>query len=110
MMKARTLSLAALGLLLTIGCAKPKDTTPPPTDEAAKPAEPAPGGGPSERPALTDADCKAKGGALVGDIGDGAIHSPDYRCESGQPPIGTIRAEEGAPVAIEGAVCCPVSS
>jgi hypothetical protein len=110
MTTGRTLSLAGLGLLLTIGCAKTGQdgATPPPTDTAVEP-KPAPTGTPVERPSLTDAECQAKGGTIVGDIGDGAIHRPDYTCESGKPPIGTIRAEAGAPVAVEGAVCCPAA-
>ncbi len=56
---------------------------------------------------LTAEACEASGGTVVGDIGDGAIHRPDYRCPSGSPPSGTIRAAEGAPMAVEGSVCCP---
>lgn len=106
-----TLLLAGLGLLLTTGCEK-KDTggtTPPPTDSAGEATPPAPTGTPDDRPSLTDAECSAKGGTVVGDIGDGAIHRPDYTCASGQPPIGTIRAEGDAPVAVEGSVCCPAA-
>jgi hypothetical protein len=56
---------------------------------------------------LTAQECEKQGGHVVGDIGDGAIHRPDYRCAgSGQPPIGRIEAEPGKPIAIEGAVCC----
>lgn len=54
----------------------------------------------ADRPTMTDAECTAAGGTVVGDIGDGAIHRPEYRCENGQAPIGTI------PVGIEGSVCC----
>lgn len=57
---------------------------------------------------LTAAECEERGGHIVGDIGDGAIHRLDYRCpDSGEPPIGRIQVEPGAPVPIEGAVCCP---
>ncbi len=56
---------------------------------------------------LTPSECEAAGGEVVGDIGDGAIHRPDYRCPmSGEPPIGSILPEAGQPMAIEGAVCC----
>lgn len=109
-MKTRTtLSLAVLGLLLATGCKKTQDGTeaPPPDDTAAP--EPGPADAPTDRPALSEAECQTKGGAVVGDIGDGAIHRPDYRCESGQPPIGSIR-QDGGPVAIEGSVCCPVAA
>jgi hypothetical protein len=68
---------------------------------------PAPGGATDERPRLTAPACEAQGGKVVGDIGDGAIHRPEYRCpDSGEPPIGTIEPEAGGPVAVEGAVCC----
>ena len=56
---------------------------------------------------MTADQCTAAGGEVVGDIGDGAIHRPDYRCPtSGEPPLGPIQSEPGQPVAIEGAVCC----
>jgi hypothetical protein len=43
---------------------------------------------------------------VIGDIGDGAIHDPDYRCSNGEPPIGSIVPQPGEPIAIEGEVCC----
>ncbi len=89
-----------LGLALGVGCSKGSGESQPPA------GEPTPTPAPSERPSLTSAECEAKGGTVVGDIGDGAIHRPDYVCEDGQPPLGTIRAAEGEPVAVEGAVCC----
>lgn len=61
---------------------------------------------PAERPKLTHDECLAEGGMVIGDIGNGAIHRPEYRCESGQPPIGTIMPSEGEPIPVEGAVCC----
>ncbi len=77
---------------------------------AADPA-PAPSAAASaEAPAVTSftpARCEAAGGKVVGDIGDGAIHRPDYRCASGSAPLGGVASEPGQPVAIEGAVCCP---
>ena len=33
--------------------------------------------------------------------GDGAIHRPDYTCQSGAKPIGHIA------LGVEGSVCCP---
>lgn len=98
-----------MGLLLLAGCANKSGTestgsaTPPPAD----PKPPAAG---SDRASMTNAECEAKGGRVVGDIGDGAIHRPDYTCEGGQPPLGNIGPTEGEPVAIEGSVCCPVAS
>jgi len=56
---------------------------------------------------MTAQECEAVGGSVVGDIGDGAIHRPDYLCASGAPPSASIRAAEGQPIAIEGSVCCP---
>lgn len=93
---------ACLGLALA-GCSK-KNT------EETKPPEPAPPSGASDRPSLTAAECQAQGGTVVGDIGDGAIHRPDYVCESGKPPIASIKSAEGEPIAVEGSVCCPVAA
>jgi len=59
------------------------------------------------RPSLTADACEASGGSVVGDIGDGAIHRPEYRCSNGAKPSGSIRAAAGGPIAIEGSVCCP---
>jgi hypothetical protein len=104
------IAMAGLGLLLTVGCPKNGDDgvkTPAPTNEPPTPTpEPEPTDQQPERESLTSAECQAKGGSVVGDIGDGAIHRPDYRCANGQPPIGTIKAAEGEPVAVEGSVCC----
>lgn len=82
-------------LLLLAGCGR---------DASPEPATPA---APAERAQLTDAECTDRGGTVVGDIGDGAIHRPDYRCPSGEAPLGTVVPTEGEPIAIEGAVCCP---
>ncbi len=49
---------------------------------------------------ISQEDCTAKGGTLVGDIGDGATHKPEYRCPSGSPPVGNV------PLGVEGSVCC----
>lgn len=82
--------------------ATPPATTPEPTTEAPAPA---PEG--EAKPGLTASACEAQGGKVVGDIGDGAVHRPEYRCpDSGEAPIGSIVADPGGPVAIEGAVCC----
>lgn len=76
--------------------------------------EPAPVSAPSEapdkeesRPTTTAEACEASGGTVVGDIGDGAIHRPEYRCASGAAPSASVRPPEGGPIAVEGAVCCP---
>jgi len=96
-----------MGLLLLTGCSSKTAVEPAPPAESPAPAAP---GADAGRPALTTADCEAKGGQVVGDIGDGAIHRPDYTCEGGQPPIGSIKAAEDGPVAVEGSVCCPAAS
>jgi hypothetical protein len=104
------ISTLALGCLLLVACNKPSSTPPadspkPATEEPATDETPA--ADPDVRPEITAAACEEQGGKVVGDIGDGAIHQPDYRCpESGEPPVGTIIPEPGGPVAIEGAVCC----
>lgn len=111
--------LAIALLLVATGCSKNTDPGAPAEPEAtpgeaegdspgqSPPQEPAPSDGATE---LTAKDCEAKGGTVVGDIGDGAIHRPDYRCSgSDQPPLGTIVPEPGGPIATEGAVCCPGS-
>jgi hypothetical protein len=67
----------------------------------AAPAAEAPIDAPAaERPQLSAEDCAARGGTVVGDIGDGAVHRPDYTCPNGAKPIGAV------PSGIEGAVCC----
>lgn len=56
---------------------------------------------------LTAEACRSAGGHVVGDIGDGAIHRPGYRCsDSGAAPLGKIAAPASGPIAIEGSVCC----
>ncbi len=108
MTMTRCVNLAILMGLLATGCATkaPAD----PTGEAAPPTKEAPASTAAERPAMTAAECEASGGRVVGDIGDGAIHRPDYTCEGGKPPTGSVRAAEGEPVAIEGSVCCPAAA
>lgn len=83
---------AGLLVLFVLACAS---ATPEPHD-----------GGANERSTLTAEACEQQGGTVVGDIGDGAIHRPDYRCPSGEPPLGTIQAVEGEPIAVEGSICC----
>lgn len=98
-----------MALLLLSGCSNKTAAEPAggavPPDQGAAPAPT----GDSERPSMTAAECEAKQGRVIGDIGDGAIHRPDYRCEGGQPPLASVRATEGEPVAIEGQVCCPAA-
>jgi hypothetical protein len=78
-----------------------------PAPKAPTEADPAPSSTPEPASGVTAEECEAAGGTVVGDIGDGAIHRPDYVCASGAKPTGPIRAKEGAPIAVEGSVCCP---
>jgi hypothetical protein len=76
---------------------------------------PPPQGSPTDKPvmgtpehkALTQEECQAQGGSVVGDIGNGATQRPDYVCPSGGPPLGNVAPPAGGPMAVEGAVCCP---
>jgi len=58
------------------------------------------------RPSLTQQQCLIRDGVVIGDIGDGRIHSKDYRCADGRQPMGTIVYEKGEAINTEGAVCC----
>ena len=52
-------------------------------------------------------ECKDKGGVVVGDIGDGAIHRSDYLCPTnGEAPSDRVVAQDGENIAVEGEVCC----
>lgn len=62
---------------------------------------------PPEHKAFTQAQCEAQAGYVLGDIGDGATHRPDYLCPGGKPPLGDVTPPAGGPIAIEGSVCCP---
>ena len=108
-----TLRVSLLCTLLVAACggAQTEPATPSGTNAPAKAstANPTPQAAPGkgERPSMTAQECEAAGGTVVGDIGDGAIHKPDYVCASGSPPSASVRAAEGQPVAVEGNVCCP---
>ncbi|HSC89211.1 MAG TPA: hypothetical protein VLC09_18140 [Polyangiaceae bacterium] len=101
--QARALSLALLGYLALLGCGS---TSAPAESPADAPAD-TPAAESATRPELTAEACAEAGGTVVGDIGDGAIHRAEYRCENGSEPSGNIKPAEGGPVAIEGSVCCP---
>ena len=108
-MALRSLVLVVLALVAS-GC--PSSPTSPapdgqPPDTKPPVDTPPPGGGGGARPSMSAEECKAKGGTVVGDIGDGAIHRPDYKCASGGAPIGNVTPPDGGPIPIEGAVCCP---
>jgi hypothetical protein len=97
----------AFTFVLLAACSKPSSTPPETSSQPVEEDKPDADSGTEERPKLTAAECEAQGGQVIGDIGDGAIHRPDYRCaDSGEAPIGTIVPDEGGPVAIEGSVCC----
>lgn len=98
--------LSSLLFLAACGGSTPPAAGTPATAPATTAESPAPrsaeGGS-----ALTAEECEKQGGHVVGDIGDGAIHRPGYRCPgSGEPPVGPIKLEPGRPVPIEGSVCC----
>jgi hypothetical protein len=97
--------LLACTMVAACGGAQSEPATPSGA-EATPAAEPGPGTS-GARPSMTAQDCEAAGGTVVGDIGDGAINRPGYLCESGVAPTGSIRGPEGAPMAVEGSVCCP---
>ena len=94
-----------------VGCAASPSPPEAPglAEPAAEPAAPTPSPpeATTKRLELTAEACEASGGAVVGDIGDGAVHRADYRCPSGAEPSGNIRAPAGGPIAVEGSVCCP---
>ena len=49
-------------------------------------------------------------GVVVGDIGNGAVFQPDYRCESnGQPPVAVVIPTADEPIATDGEVCCELA-
>jgi hypothetical protein len=97
----RILSIA-LTMLLFTACSK-SSSAPAPESPAPAPVEPA---APAARPSVSAAECTAQGGEVIGDIGDGAVHRPDYVCASGAPPIASISSTAGEAVAVEGSVCC----
>jgi hypothetical protein len=97
-MHIQTISWAIAVVLAGCGPSQPPPQGPPTGDPVM---------GTPERKALTQEQCEAQGGSVVGDIGDGATHRPDYVCPSGRPPLGDIAPPAGGPIAIEGAVCCP---
>ncbi|MBX3198944.1 MAG: hypothetical protein KF894_12495 [Labilithrix sp.] len=108
MMTSR-LSLLFIGsLLFACGGSSPPPAAPAAPSEPATASEtPPPSGSSDGSSALTAEACQAAGGQVVGDIGDGAIHRPGYRCAgSGEPPIGKITPPPGGPIPIEGSVCC----
>ena len=96
----RILSLTLTMLLFTACGSKSSNSPAPASPEPTEPAAPA------ARPTLSGAECEAQGGEVVGDIGDGAVHRPDYVCASGAPPIASISSTPGEAVAVEGSVCC----
>ncbi|MCR9143951.1 MAG: hypothetical protein NXI24_17020 [bacterium] len=89
-----TIPALAIALLLWGGCAKS-------THENG-------GTTGTERATLSEEECLARKGKIMGDPGDGRIHRPSYRCPNGRPPLGSIRYDEtGDMIPVEGSVCCP---
>ena len=82
---------------------RPEPVDPPATAApTAAPTDPGPPDvAPSQRPVLTVDQCKTQGGAIVGDIGDGATGRPEFRCPSGKPSMSRVR------VGRDGGACCP---
>lgn len=89
-------ALALAGCGSASSASEPSDTAETTGEEAPPPDEAAPA-----RSSMTAEECEAAGGAVIGDIGNGATQQPDYVCPNGQPPLATV------PVGIEGGVCCP---
>jgi hypothetical protein len=103
-----TLTLANLALLACGGSQTPSAA--PPEGEPVAPwsaAGSSNAGDSAPRPTISAEACEANHGIVVGDIGDGAIHRPEYRCSNGAKPTANIGAAEGGPISIEGSVCCP---
>lgn len=90
-----------LGFVLCAACGSGTSQTETETATETETEQPPPDTTGSDRPSMTVEECEQQGGTVVGDIGDGAVHRPDYVCPSGQPPIGQI------PLGVEGSVCCP---
>ncbi len=97
-MQIHTIRWALAVALAGCGTSQPPVQSPP-TDN--------PAGSAAERRTLAQEECEAQGGSIMGDIGDGATHRPDYLCPSGKRPLGNIAPRPGGPIAVEGAVCCP---
>ncbi len=113
MTRRLTTVLAGLGFALGTACSTPSNDGPGnsvPPEQTPAPEEGPPVDEPTEPAALTNAECTAKGGQVVGDIGDGAIHKPDYVCPSGSPPMAKIQPGPDEPIAVEGSVCCPAAT
>ena len=100
---ALVIALLSIGPTL-LACGQKPPPEAPGQASAAPETEPA---GAPQRPSVTAEACEAGGGLVVGDIGDGAIHRPEYRCANGAAPTAGIQAAGGGPIAIEGSVCCP---
>jgi hypothetical protein len=92
--------------LLGCGGSQSPPEAAPAAQPTANPPPPSPENAPA-RPELTAEECEQKGGTVVGDIGDGAIHRADYRCPGGAAPVANIRAPGEGPIGVEGSVCCP---
>ena len=91
------------------GPAPTPDTVPEPAGDIPGMPSNAPTGSEAvalDSPPMTRAECGINAGTVVGDIGNGAIFTAEYRCESGQAPIARITYLDGEPIAADGEVCC----
>lgn len=102
---------ASIVAVTLVGCKPSAEPTATPATQDSAPntsTEGVPSALDTDRATLSAEECTSQGGVVVGDIGDGAIHRPDYTCESGLPPLGSITPDPGGTIAVEGSVCCPV--
>lgn len=107
-MRSILVSMGAVFIAAGCGGSQEPAAAPPTTESPSADESPAtPPSEEAERPKLSAEQCEASGGSVVGDIGDGAVHRPDYRCANGAAPTGSILAPEGGPIGVEGSVCCP---
>lgn len=108
MLKTSSPLLVALVFSVSLAaCASNQSHVEPAPESAPAAAEADPPLDAAARPQLSAEDCAARGGTVIADIGDGAIHRPDYRCPNGAEPSGVIKSAGDGPVAVEGSVCCP---
>ena len=94
-------------MLCVSACGGAETAEPGPVDPEAEPEtaggvdEGLPEPDDASRETWTAEECESQGGEVVGDIGDGAVHRPDFVCPSGEMPLAEV------PLGVEGAVCCP---
>ncbi|HWO20873.1 MAG TPA: hypothetical protein VNO30_19035 [Kofleriaceae bacterium] len=102
-MHIRTTRWVITLVLVLTGCGGSQQPPPPTGEQTQGLTEQKP----VERKALSQEECEAQSGSVVGDIGNGATQRADYVCPNGKPPLGNIAPPAGGPTAVEGSVCCP---